>query len=466
MKYEVIKSLVDHDGNKKAARLKLGCTPRHLNRLIKNYKEKGKAAFIHGNRGRLPVNKLSEEDKELIITLYREKYFDATYTHFSKLLNKNEKIQISKSTVRTILLEEGILSPKCTRKTRKRVKSQLKQELEESTGKRAAEELQAKIVAVEEAHPRRPRCAYFGEMIQMDGSKHHWYGDEKTTLHVAIDDSTSTIVGAYFDKEETLKGYYNIFHQILTNYGIPYQFFTDGRTVFEYKRKKSPSMEEDTYTQFAYACKQLGVDIETSHIPQAKGRVERFIDTLQTRLPIELRLAGATTTEQANEFLNSYIKEFNDEFALSINHSKSVFEAQPTKEMINHTLAVITPRKIDNGHCVKFKNEYYLPTNEHGQAMHFHKGTEALVIEAFDGELYTTINETVYHLDKVLAHQKHSKSFDYVKPEKKPILRATPPMSHPWKASSFIKHVKTQRHVHPEVMMSFEDMMYTQEIIY
>jgi len=300
----------------------------------------------------------------------------------------------------------------------------------------------------------------------MDGSKHHWYGDEKTTLHVAIDDSTSTVVGAYFDKEETLRGYYNILHQILIGYGIPYQFFTDGRTVFEYKQKKSPSMEEDTYTQFAYACKQLGVDIETSHIPQAKGRVERLIDTLQTRLPIELRLAGATTTEQANEFLNSYIKEFNDEFALSINHSKSVFETQPSKEKINHMLAVITPRKIDNGHCVKFKNEYYLPTNGHGQAMHFHKGTEALVIEAFDGNLYTTINDTVYHLDRVLAHQEKSKSFDYVKPEKKPTLRSTPSMSHPWKASSFIKHAKAQRHVQPEVMMSFEDKMYTQEIIY
>ena len=33
LKYDVIKSLVDHDGNKKAAALKLGCTTRTVNRL-------------------------------------------------------------------------------------------------------------------------------------------------------------------------------------------------------------------------------------------------------------------------------------------------------------------------------------------------------------------------------------------------------------------------------------------------
>ena len=47
------------------------------------------------------------------------------------------------------------------------------------------------------------------------------------------------IVGAYFDKQETLNGYYNVLHQILSNHGIPYMFYTDRRTVFEYKQKKS-----------------------------------------------------------------------------------------------------------------------------------------------------------------------------------------------------------------------------------
>ena len=60
--------------------------------------------------------------------------------------------------------------------------------------------------------------------------------------------------------------------------------------------------------QFSYACKQLGSDMKASSVPQAKGRVERMFETLQSRLPVELRLKGVTTLDEANEFLNSYIK--------------------------------------------------------------------------------------------------------------------------------------------------------------
>jgi hypothetical protein len=168
------------------------------------------------------------------------------------------------------------------------------------------------LLDIQDAHPRHPRCAYFGELIQMDASVHHWFGRNKTQLHIAVDDATGAIVGAYFDTQETLNAYYHILYQILTKYGIPYMFLTDRRTVFEYKQKKSPSVEEDTFTQFGYSCKQLGIHIKTSSIPQSKGRVERMFQTLQSRLPIELRLAGISSIEQANEFLNSYIKKFNN----------------------------------------------------------------------------------------------------------------------------------------------------------
>ena len=110
------------------------------------------------------------------------------------------------------------------------------------------------------------------------------------------------------------------------------EFFS---TVFEYKKKESSLLEEDTFTQFGYACQQLGIEIKTSSIPEAKGRVERMNQTLQSRLPIELRLAGITSIEKANEFLKTYLKEINGKLALSVNHSKSVFEKQPDDEKIN-----------------------------------------------------------------------------------------------------------------------------------
>ena len=445
-KYQIIKKLVDSNGNKKSAALKLECSLRHINRMIQGYKAQGKEFFIHGNKGRLPIHAISAVVKQNIIDLYRTKYWDANFTHFSELLLTHEGISASPSAVHAILMQEYILSPKARRKTKKRVCKELEERKNCTSSKKEISKIIESILAIEDAHPRRPRCAFFGEMIQMDASIHHWFGSEKAQLHIAVDDCTGRIVGAYFDHQETLNGYYHIFHQILKEYGIPYMFFTDRRTVFEYKQKKSPSIEEDTFTQFGYACKQLGVEIKTSSVPQAKGRVERMFQTLQSRLPLELRLAGATTLEQANIFLNSYIKEYNAKFALPIDNSKSVFETQPEDERINLILAVLTPRKVDNGHCIRFNKEYYKLLDCSGHPVYYHKGTSCMVIKAFDGNLFTCVGESVYSLEKIPQHEYSSRNFNFqetVKPTRKPYI---PPMSHPWKQASFEKFLKKQAH--------------------
>ena len=67
-----------------------------------------------------------------------------------------------------------------------------------------------------------------------------------------VDDATGNIVWAYFNKHENSNGYYNVLHEISTHHGISYMFFTDKRPVFGYIQKKSPSLEEDFFTQFGY----------------------------------------------------------------------------------------------------------------------------------------------------------------------------------------------------------------------
>lgn len=446
-KYQIIKKLVESNGNKKAAALRIGCTIRTVNRMINGYRSKGKEFFIHGNKDRKPIHSISEDTRRIITDLYQTKYHGANFTHYAELLAANENISVSPSAVNTILMAEHIISPKACRVTKKRVKNELLAQQETSNLSTAAKlAIETHIIALEDAHPRRPRCAYFGEMLQMDASLHLWFGSTKSQLHIAIDDSTGAIVGAYFDEQETLKGYYNIFQQILVKYGIPYMFFTDRRTVFEYKQKKAPTTEEDTFTQFGYACKQLGVQIQTSSVPQAKGRVERLFGTLQSRLPLELKLAGVTTIEQANMFLNNYIKDFNAKFALDINHTKSVFEKQPTAEQINLTLAVLADRKIDCGHCVRFNTKYYKTMDANNKPIHFRRGTDALVIKAFDGELYVSINDTVYGLEEVPTHQATSKNFDFVEDKPKERKKYLPPMNHPWKQASFQAYLEKQAH--------------------
>lgn len=450
-KYEVIKKLVEENGSKDRAAMRLNVTRRQINRMIIGYREQGKAFFIHGNRGRKPVTTIPQETRSLIVDLYRSKYYDANFTHYTELLDSREGISVSSSTVMSILEQEYILSPKATKAKRKRIRKELRQKQTQTKSLKESDSIQKNLVDIEDAHSRRPRCAYFGELLQMDASPYEWVAGHIWHLHVAIDDATGTLVGARFDTQETLNAYYHVFRQILTTYGIPYKFFTDRRTIFTYKKKNSPSRDEDTYTQFSYACRQLGVEIESSSVPQAKGRVERLNATLQSRLPVELRLAGITTIDDANEFLNSHIKEFNKRFALPVHNIKSVFETQPSDEKINQILAVIDERTVDCGHCVQFQKQHYRMLNENGLQVHFRKGTKVLVIKAFDGSLYCTVNEKeVYVLEVIPEHAEKSKDIDADYQEAKPRKRNIPSMQHPWRLSSYNKFARSMKHYEEE----------------
>ena len=448
-KYEVIKSLLDHPdtANKDRAALILGCTKRHINRMIQGYMKDGKAFFIHGNRGKKPATTIHPDIRRQVIDLYRTKYYEANFEHYTELLKRNEGIVLCASSVMSILESEYILSPKATKAKRRRIKQKLKAEKKTAKSKKALSEIQANLVAVEDSHSRRPRCAYFGELQQMDATPYEWVPGQIWHLHLAIDDASGVVTGAWFDTQETLNGYYHVFEQILTNYGIPYKFLTDKRTVFTYKKKGALSDDKDTYTQFSYACKQLGTQLESSSVPQAKGRIERLNQTLQSRLPIEFRLAGVTDIHKANEFLNSYIKKFNEKFALPLYGIKSVFETQPSKEKINLTLAVLTERIVDSGHAIKFEKKFYKMIDHKGAQIHYRKGTKVMLIKAFDRSMFACVNDKdIYALEEIPTHEHKSKDLDadYKQPEpRKPYI---PPMNHPWRLSVFNKFAHSQPH--------------------
>ena len=280
----------------------------------------------------------------------------------------------------------------------------------------------------------------------MDASGICWFNNIYSTLHLAVDDATGTVVGAFFDYQETLWGYYNVLKQILEKYGIPASFLTDNRTVFTYRSNPNPTDENDTYTQFAYACKSLGISIKTSSIPQKKGRIERFNQTFQNRLPQELRTANIKTLEQANEFLTSYLPKFNARFALQRKNITSVFENQPSKETINLTLSIITSRIFDHGSSIKFHNKYYQATNATGtQVICFRNGTPGLVIQTFDKRLFVTVEEKIYLLKELPERRESSLEFDEAK-EKELKQTYIPPMTHPWKKASFDAFVAKQKH--------------------
>ena len=451
-KYEVIKELVDHNGNKNRASKKLSISRRQVDRLIIKYKEKGKAGFVHGNRTRKPVNALDNSISEDIILLYKTKYYDFNFNHFKEFLKKDENIDVSYDFIYKNLTKAGILSPKARKKTKRQFKK--KQLLDEKRINNAMSDEQIDYIvnheiSLEDSHPRGEKPKYFGELIEQDGSIHEWFGGFKTCLHLAIDKATSTIVGAYFDKQETLNGYYNVFHQILINYGIPYKFLTDNRTVFNYMslNPDKRTSDKDVLTQYGYACKQLGVELETTSVSQAKGLIERTNGTFQGRLVSELRLNNITTIDEANKYLiDVFVPYFNNRFALDYKKFESVFEQSPNEEIINYTLAVLTPRKIDNGNSIKYQNKYYQPYLNN-QLKCFIPKTDCLVIKAFNGDLLVTIDEQVLELKELSRNERFSKEFDEVI-EVKEKKKYIPPMTHPWKLSSFLKQIEKSHNQH------------------
>lgn len=445
-KYNVIKELVDHNGNKHRAALKLNLSIRQINRLILIYKQKGKAGFVHGNRSRKPSKTLEQSLTNSIILLYRNKYFDFNFKHFHDYLMEEENIHVSYTFVYSTLMKNGFHSPKARKSTKRRLANE-KLQKENKLENKTQDEIEVIVnheIALEDSHPRGQKPKYFGEITEMDGSFHLWFGDKKACLHLAVDKATNHVVGAYFDWQETLDGYYHVFHQILTNYGIPAKFKTDNRTVFNYQllNQDKRTSDKDVLTQFGYACKQLGVDIETTSVSQAKGLIERDNGTFQGRLVNELKLNNISTIEEANKYLiHSFVPKFNKKFSLDYKKFESVYETSPSLDKINYTLAVLTPRKIDNGNSIKYKNEYYQPY-ENNQLKCFKAKTECLVIKAFNGDLFVTVDEKIYELRKLERHEKCSKEFDNMVEFKETNTKYIPPMTHPWKLASFKKQLK------------------------
>lgn len=102
-KYEVIKKTGRYQRQQGQSCNRARITRRTVDRLIKAYRERGKAAFSHGNKGRAPAHTRPDDIRQQILLLYENKYFDTNIRHFTELLEKNDGITISEGTARSIL---------------------------------------------------------------------------------------------------------------------------------------------------------------------------------------------------------------------------------------------------------------------------------------------------------------------------------------------------------------------------
>ena len=267
MRVQVLNSLLAEQIALDQAAELMGVSTRHARRITTAYREEGAAALAHGHRGRKPVNATPEAVIADVVRLAGTRYQGANHTHLSELLSEREGIDIGRTTLRRILLDAGLSSPRRRRPPKHRVRRQ-----------------------------RMPRA---GMLIQLDGSYHRWLGDHSPpfTLLLAVDDATGSVVNTLFCQQEDSHNYFLLMQNVLRRCGIRHAVF-----------KHTPgSGSTGTPTQFGRAMAELGIQMIFARSPQAKGRVERAAGTFQDRLITELRLAGATTIEQAKAVLKQFL---------------------------------------------------------------------------------------------------------------------------------------------------------------
>ena len=90
----------------------LGVSARQIIRIKKKYAAEGAQGLIHGNRGRKPKHAMDESTKEAVVALFNERYSICNFTHFRDLLEEEEGVNVSCSSVERILKAEGISSKK------------------------------------------------------------------------------------------------------------------------------------------------------------------------------------------------------------------------------------------------------------------------------------------------------------------------------------------------------------------
>ncbi len=245
-------------------------------RMLAAYRDRGATALAHGHRGLKAPDATLEALGYYVVHLARTRYSGANHTHLGELPSEREGIDIGRTTLRRILVNAGLNSPRRRRPHKHRV--------------------------------RRQRMPREGMLIQLDGSYHPWLGDQVPpfTLLIAVDDANGTVVDALFCEKEVAYTYLLLIQDLVQSFGIPVALYVDQHGVFRHTPRSGLS---GPATQFSRIMDELGIQMIFALSPQAKGRVDRTVGTFQGRLITELRLARPAASGKPTGCWNSLYRD-------------------------------------------------------------------------------------------------------------------------------------------------------------
>lgn len=340
----------------------LGRSTRQVQRMRKRLADKGAAGLVHGNAGRSPKHRTSQEVRGQVLMLRQGKYNGFNDQHFTEKLAEVEGLELSRETVRRILRGAGVGSPRKRRAPKHR--------------------------------RRRERKAQAGQMILWDGSEHDWLEGRgpRLCLMGAIDDATGEMLpGAHFTEQESTVGYLRVLRDILREKGIPHTVYGDRHSSLK-RNDKHWTLEEELAgkqepTQVGRVLSNLGIEVRYALSAPAKGRVERLWGVLQDRLISELRLAGASTRGQANKVLSEYREAHNKRFVVAAQDTQPAWRAAPTDHtQLLDLCALHYVRKVYKNHTVRLDGRVIDIPKRPDAAYATYAGKEVVVKHLLSGD--------------------------------------------------------------------------------
>ena len=274
----------------------LDMSERQLRRWRKRYQEHGYDGLFDRRRQSPSPRRIPYEVVQQVLRLYRTEYRGYNVKHFHEEITEERGIKVSYSWTKDLLQEAGLVQKAKKRGVYRR---------------------------------RRPRKVCAGMMLHLDGSEHRWFqhpDHERQCLVVALDDATSEIVAAKFAPEETSQLCLEVVREVVSRRGTFGALYTDRASHFVYTPRAGGKPDRSKPTQLEQILEELGTELIVAYSPEARGRGERMFGTLQGRLPMELRRAGARSYEEANTYLRQvYLTKHNRQFSVEAAEASSAY---------------------------------------------------------------------------------------------------------------------------------------------
>jgi hypothetical protein len=397
----------------KTASVSLKISYRQCRRSYQRYQKQGAEGLLHASRARPSNRGKPIMLKEAVLQLYQTKFEGFGPTLASEKLAKLG-YKVDHETLRRWLLEANLWQ-KCRKRHVYR--------------------------------RRRERRACFGELVQMDGSHHVWFGEDRKCLMNMVDDATTTTYARLYEEETTEAAMRTLWGWI-ERYGIPVALYTDRKNV--YVTEREPTLEEELagvepLTAFGKACSKLGIHIIKACSPQAKGRVERNHGVYQDRFVKELKLENKESLVLANEVLQQYFcDDLNERFACSPTSTQDAHRPVPEGINLADIFCYEEPRVLNNDWTFSYRNNRYQIDKASSTGL---GPRSKLTVRT-----YLAGHFVVLYKDRFLKH--HLAGKPRATPKPIPPAKAStaykPPMSHPYKQASFERmQVKKLRILRP-----------------